>query len=81
MGIVLLVRAHPPAKSAGRMGQPLIEGCQLRKCLDKSATDTSEPFSPRAEISFGLRTVRNCPSAEVVERRRTPATDHRECTR
>jgi hypothetical protein len=25
MGVVLLARAHPPAKNAGRVGQPLNE--------------------------------------------------------
>jgi len=26
MGVVLLARAHPPAKNAGRVGQPRVEG-------------------------------------------------------
>ena len=53
MGVVLLARAHPPAKNAGRVGQPR-EKSLIRKGWASPHSNCSEVTSVRADF------VRRC---------------------
>jgi hypothetical protein len=57
MAVVLLARAHPPAKNAGRVGQPLSRGLErmgqpsisLRVTNDTSVTHQIEEMAQRSK--------------------------------